>query len=241
MRLVRKFAVQRSQRGAGFSQTPVVRAKYGALVAPKFITNMKYKSEYIVNVATSFSENIINMNSTQQQVVTGVGVAENYVHVPYGEDQFSILYNRYRVHRCSWRICFQRAQQLLTTDLVGVSIVVVPTNDVGAYSLTQLGFTTLSERPYAKNYYIGNDGALTFARGSMDLWKLNGVSKSQYLSDDKTQAVAGQLPTERFGLHIMVVDADGSPFNATGSQLIVEFELNLLCEWTDPKTVTGST
>ncbi len=115
---------------------------------------------------------------------------------PYGYDQLSALYNRYRVLSTKWKVHF-------AASTAGYNAVVIPTN--GALNATIADLTTFTSAtmvPFSK-YNIYAVGAIppTFS-GEMPLNKLGGVTRVEYLTDDRFEAQIGANPAEVISLII---------------------------------------
>jgi hypothetical protein len=136
---------------------------------------------------------------------------------PYGYDQVSALYNRYRVLKTRWKIVF-------AASTAGYSAVVVPIN--GALSSPVADLTTLTSAamvPFAK-YFNYNTGAMPpKTSGSMNLNVLGGVARVEYLTDDRFEAQIGANPAEVISLNIGV-------YNPSGGTITISYFVELWYE-----------
>lgn len=170
---------------------------------------LKYVDVYSQSLATVTGSNqIMNLNSIFDPDRTGTG------HQPYGRDQLAAIYNRYRVLKTQWRITFH-------AELQGFYIVVVPTNgNLSTPIVDILSYTAACETPRATIRAQGTGANAVVIRGQIDLNDLNGVTKVEYLSDDRFQAVMTSSPGELLLLNI-------GTYNPSGSTVTVDFSVEL--------------
>lgn len=181
----------------------------GSFVDPhKFIT-LKYADNYSSSLATvTGSSQVMNLNSIFDPDRTGVG------HQPYGYDQLALLYNRYRVWRCGWRINFHAEAQ-------GFYIVVLPSNGALATAITnQASYALACESPRSQVRVQGTGGNSCIITGSIALNDLNGTTQAEYKGDDRFQALFGASPTELILLNIGI-------YNGTGVTVAIDYQLTL--------------
>ncbi len=110
-------------------------------------------------------------------------------HQPYGYDQLSALYGRYRVLRCRYRITFG-------TSTGTMHALVVPTSGALANAIaSDTTFWTASEMPYAKQGVIGGGGSpAVHLNGSIQLPMLFGTTITEYKADDRYSAANNTDP-----------------------------------------------
>jgi len=83
-------------------------------ISQRYICKMKYAEAVNSDAAGLYA---FNLNSIFDPNRTGVG------HQPYGHDTLSILYNRYRVISCSYRVIAQTS-----ANTAGLQITALPSN-----------------------------------------------------------------------------------------------------------------
>lgn len=155
-----------------------------------FICKMKYAADLQTSAGGRYD---INLNSIYDPDRSGAG------HQPYGFDNLAIIYNRYRVISCGWRI----------TTTSGTSAVVqlgcIPTNS----GILPVNFAELKEQPRAK-YLIQFPGAnAAVLSGKAYIPSLVGRSKAQYMADDRYQALVTADPAESAILQIHTANSSG--------------------------------
>jgi len=112
-----------------------------------------------------------------------------------------------------------------------------PVNGLLASSIVDAAtFQTASESPHVvTKTQSGGGGPTITISGSMSLMKLNGVTKTEYLADDRFEAAIGASPTEIMTLVI-------GTYNPTGSTQapIITVEMWFFVDFHDPILVAGS-
>lgn len=151
-------------------------------------------------------------NSVWDPDSTGIG------HQPYGMDQLTLLYNRYRVINCSYVV-----NGTVTNGGTEVNSIigVLPANEGAAISG---GIAEFQENPRAKyvTQYVGSERTL---RGNVYLPALVGRTKSQYMADDRYQAQTNSSPVENAVINLFFGNLDGSLTTAAA-------DLNVVLEYT---------
>lgn len=152
-------------------------------------------------------------------------------HQPYGFDQLSALYGRYRVLRCKYKLTFG-------TSTGTIHVLAVPTSGALANAIaSDTTFWTASEMPRAKHNIIGGGGAPAIhINGSVSLPSLFGSTISEYKADDRYSAAVNNDPTAICYLNLGFL-------NPTVSTVITQtqVELEFLAELYQPIAQGGST
>jgi len=152
------------------------------------IVKMKYAQN--INTAAAGVYNYkFNLNSIFDPDFTGSG------HQPYGHDQLALLYNRYRVISCSYVITGYSGS-------TGICYGVMPANEPVTFGT----LAELRENPRARHTTQYPGGSTTKLVGKVYLPSLVGRSKSQYMADDRYQAIFGQNPQEQAILNCTGLD-----------------------------------
>lgn len=188
-------------------------------VAPRLLTTMKYNEElsFTSILSGSMDQYQMRLNSLFDPNYTGTG------HQPFGFDQLTALYSRYRVYKCKWQITAEANDRF--------QMAVLPVNGAQTFSSASLA----SEYPHSmtKMYSIG--GSAIVFRGACYLPRLGGDKRAEYRSDDRFQAQIGASPTEVMNLHIVANNT------ATGT-IALAFNITLIfyAELFDPFPLSQS-
>lgn len=190
-------------------------------IPQRYIAKLKY-AELVSTDANGHY--YFNLNSVFDPNRSGIG------HQPYGRDTFDVLYNRYRVIACGWRIQPQYANPSATTPL---QIAAMPANE-------QLLFGTMSEvreNPRAKYVVQQPGGPIATLKGKVYLPSLVGRTKAQYMADDRYQAQMSASPNEQAILNIV---ASNSSLDTPGPGAVFNIILEYTVEFFDVKHLTQS-
>lgn len=188
-------------------------------IPSRYICKTKYADSVLTNASGQY---VMNLNSLFDPDRTGFG------HQPYGYDNLSLLYNRYRVISCGWR-----ANVCLSSTAPSIVIGAMPSNDL---SILWTSMGEMLENPRAK-YVTQNPGAASvYLHGKTYLPALMGRTRSQYMADDKYQAIVTASPDENGLLYLQVFDNTGVPLPSIRINVLLEFT----CEFFDVKHVIQS-
>lgn len=152
------------------------------------------------------------VNSLWDPDSTGIG------HQPYGMDQLTLLYNRYRVISCRYVVNGTVANAGTEVNSV---MGVLPANE--GVTVTG-GIAEFQENPRAKyiTQYVGSERTLS---GNIYIPALVGRTKSQYMADDRYQATMTTSPAELAVMNLFFGNLDGTLATATA-------DLNVTLEFT---------
>jgi len=190
--------------------------------AQRYITKMKY-CEAISISSTGPQVYKWNLNSVFDPNRSGVG------HQPYGHDQLTPIYNRYRVISCSYVIS--------GVDTAGryIQIATLPANEEA--TISSLSVSEIRENPRARYITQAPNASLKMLKGYVNLPSLTGRNKAEYMADDRYSAAAGNSPQELMVLNVFAQDlADG--LNTINTSL--NLTLTYTVEWFDPKQLGQS-
>lgn len=154
-------------------------------IPSRYICKQKYSSAFSLSVSNAYSQTM-NLNSVFDPDRTGIG------HQPYGFDQLASLYNRYRVISCSYVINAYNSSNPVRFGCLA-------TNDLG---VTPGGISALCEMPLARFKVQMPQGSTSTIRGKTYIPTLVGRNKSQYMADDRYQALTSASPDELALLYI---------------------------------------
>jgi len=219
---------RRSKRGAKPRRRMAPRRKRTTVnvnralspIPQRFITKLKYAATVLTDATGNY---IFNLNSLFDPELTGVG------HQPYGYDQLAGLYNRYRVIACGWRI------QVPKTD-TAIQFGVIPGNSLAVAGVTPATFSLLKESPRAKYVSQMPGGNAITLSGKAYLPSIVGRNKSEYMADDRYQAVVTGDPAEDIQLLVKAATTTDGVLAGVAVQVILEFT----AEFFDVKQQTQS-
>ncbi len=191
---------------------------------PHLYIELKYIQTFSNSVATAAgSIQTMNLNSLFDPDRSGSG------HQPYGYDQISALYNRYRVLNTRYRVMFASVGSVYHA-------VVTCVNGLLVSSISdQATFQTATETPHARTNIMSSQGKSWVVDKKIMLNLLNGVTKTEYLADDRFEAAVGASPTEIMTLVI-------GTFNPTGSTVVPYYEVEMYfqVDFHDPISLSSS-
>jgi hypothetical protein len=184
---------------------------------------MKFKYSQHQNVTCTTG--IVNdyqfrLNSIFDPDLSGTG------HQPYGYDTFATLYNRYRVFKCDYDIT------IVNQSTGPATTTVLCCNNATAFT----NATLASESTGAVTKVLTGSAALSTVhfRGSVDLPSLTGQTPTQYMAEDRYQAVFSQNPSE-----LMTLNVCNTTLTANGTLSII-IDLIYTCECFDPLDLAQS-
>lgn len=191
-------------------------------VGQRYICKMKYAQTITTDANGRYTFRLNSIFNPDNTLLPGVGAS----HQPYGHDQLSLFYNRYRVIACGWRI-----QAVQTSSGVPIQLAAIPSNGAVIF----VNVSEMKENPRSKYVTVSPGAASVYLRGKVSMPSLTGRTSAQYMADDSYQAVMGANPTETMTLNILT---------NTISDTSASFTCNVLLEYTvelfDPKNVGQS-
>lgn len=153
----------------------------------RYITKMKY-AQAVTLSGTGMQTYQWNLNSIFSPSRTG-GPGS---HQPHGFDQFSPLYNRYRVFATRYVVT-------VANDNYNIHYAVLPSNSA-IPPITNV--SEARENPRCQYACQNPGGTLKKITGKVNLPALTGRTKSQYMSDDSYQSIIAASPTEIMSLSV---------------------------------------
>jgi len=200
-------AYQLARRGFTARESP-----YLTFLDPHRYVSLRYSQVMTTSTATLVGNNqIFNLNSIFDPDRSGAG------HQPYGFDQLSALYNRYRVLRTRWRIIFSPAN-------ASYHLVVLPLNGLLPAAIAgDTTFQAAAENPRAQFWVQGASGQSKIIQGNLALNDLNGCTSVEYKADDRFEAQISASPNEVMTLNIGL-------YNPNGSTIIINYQVDLTYE-----------
>lgn len=201
MARARKFNPRRRMKRAPRRPRTTLVNKVLSPIAQRYICKLKYAQSFPMTLAagTNAANTQWSLNSINNPFTPG-GTGN---HQPYGHDQLSTLYNRYRVISTSYNLTAYNA----TNPTEPIQLCVVPSNDTITFTAGQAA----RESPRARYVMIPGTGApLRVIKGKAYLPSLTGRTKSQYMADDRYQAQFGSSPLEIMPLNVcaaLITDA----------------------------------
>lgn len=185
--------------------------------ASRYITKMKYSESFILNLGNSYSA-IMNLNSVFDPNSALGG------HQPYGYDQLTPIYNRYRVIACSYVInCYNQA--------TAIRFGCLPSNSTPPVT----NMSELCENPRSQFRVQLPGGSTQTIKGKVNIPALLGRTKAQYMADDRYQAQNNASPGE---LALLYITAQAISDATIDTNMVVTLEYTV--EWFDPNPIDQS-
>lgn len=211
---------RRGGRRSGPARSTTVTVNRSLQPIPqRYICKMKYCETNVTSAVTG--QYVYNLNSIFDPDRSGIG------HQPYGFDNLALLYNRYRVIKCGWRIESPIGDG---TDFRAVHA--IPSNDP---SITWNTAGYIRENPRCK-YVTCNPGApAKTLSGWVSLPSLMGRNTQQYMADDTYSATVLANPAETALLYVFTSNVNGNPISAP-----IQVTLEYTVEFFDIKHVLQS-
>lgn len=214
-KLRKQYKKRKYQKKRKMSGQKLVVNKAIQPIPQRYICKMKYSADVSTNASGQY---LFNLNSTFDPDRSGIG------HQPYGRDTLAVLYNRYRVISCGWRITAPSSSTVVQCG-------VVPANEV--ITITSMDY--VRENPRAKYFCQNPGGQALVLKGKVHMPSLVGRTTAQYMADDRYQALAGADPNELAILNIFTANSGGSALTAPLNVL-----LEYTVEWFDVNTLQQS-
>lgn len=180
----------------------------------RLLTKLGYSDIFtmVTGLAGVTTEYIFNMNGIYDPDATFAG------HQPYGRDTYALIYNKYKVHSIKYRV-----EAIGSLNSAPAVLNVVPNQLVSPIG----GLSIQLESPYAKSA-ITSYGERVLLKGSVDLARMTGRTKTQYGSDSLYEAIMTSNPSEQMGLHVSL----GQP--STQTSCVLKVWIEYLVEFFDP-------
>lgn len=216
VRRARRAAVRRPRRQA---TTTVNRSLQP--IPSRYICKMKYASTITTAAVSGVYQ--FRLNSLYDPDLTGIG------HQPMAFDNLSLLYNKYRVISCGWRI-----QQPSNYNGTPIIVACNPNNDP---LISWTNFGEMCEQPRTK-YLLNNPGGrIMTLSGKTYLPKLLGRTKAQYMADDIYSSVVSTNPVENALLYVNTFSGQtGEAIGSVPLHVVLEYTV----EWFDQKHILQS-
>lgn len=179
---------------------------------PHLYITLKYSEAVTSSIVTTLGSNTVYRLNSIFDPQAAVGGTQ-----PYGFDQVTALYNRYRCIKTRWIVTFLASS-------AGYNAYVIPSNGaLNSPSADLTSFTSSIMVPFAKySRYALNSSPPVF-KGSMDLNVLGGVTKMEYLTDDRFEAQVAANPSEVISLNVGIQ-------NPSAGTISVPFMIELFYE-----------
>lgn len=186
--------------------------------AQRYITKMKYSEAYTLSVGNNYQQ-IMNLNSVYDPNRTAGG------HQPYGFDQLSPIYNRYRVIATSWVINAYSGTSPIRFGCM-------PCNEVPP---NNSNMSELAENPRAQFKIQLPNGSTQAILGRVSIPSLCGRTRAQYMADDRYQATVTGSPNE---LALLFITAQ--TMADVNTDVTVNVTLEYTVEFFDPHPIDQS-
>lgn len=178
--------------------------------AQRYITKLKYSAAATLSLANSYSYTF-NLNSCFDPDRTGGG------HQPYGYDQLTPIYNRYRVIACSYSVTAYNGS-------TPIRFGVLPSNEIPPIS----NMDEVCENPRGKWSIQVPGGDTQKVNGRVYIPSLVGRNKAQYMADDRFQATTSNSPQE-----LALLNVYAQSMSNVGVDVNCTITLNYLVEFFD--------
>jgi len=185
--------------------------------ASRYITKMKYSDSIALSALNAY-QYAFNLNSCFDPNATGLG------HQPYGFDQLTPIYNRYRVISTKYVINAYNNTNAIRFGCIA-------TNDGAPIN----NMSELAESPRAQTRVQLPNGSTQSIIGRISMPSLMGRTKVQYMTDDRYQSLVTASPAELGLLTIY-----GQTINDTTTDVSVVITLEYTVEFFDPKPIDQS-
>jgi len=178
-------------------RTNTLSLRSGSIISQQYITRLKYSESFSLTYVSGIpNEYQFRLNSIFDPNYTGAG------HQPLGHDQLATIYGRYRVFGCSYKLT------IVPNNSTVEAITVVPTNSVTTFST----YDDAVEQRASKSLTTHVQDTC-YLRGYISLPSVTGVTKTQYKTDDRFQALFNTSPTEVIQLHIAGLSSSSTTKN----------------------------
>ncbi len=192
-------------------------------IPDRLFVKLKYADTFVTTAASVPAIHVFR-TSIHDPDESGTG------HQPMGHDEYSVLYNKYRVMGIAYR-CI--AMNESTTNQQDCVIIPKP-NATGITTGNQLW-----EIPYSKPRVIAPEGSgrsTTVFKGYMSPSRILGITKEQYRTDVSYSATMGANPALTARLHLYSQPSDTSTTSTTRWKVNFVF----YCELFDRHTLSTS-
>lgn len=221
---------------------------YKNLVQEKCLSSLRFVDTKQLAPGNSKSSYAFRLNDLWDPDVTGGG------HKPSYTDQWSLLYNKYRVISCRWKINFQPYRGTHYNTYLGSDGVLRPYSDTNHFDKTYSGHIVAWEVNNTNSSRLNEANDKNFIRETgRDMnstsWKYLGAEKSSVLKgqspmknilsdpkDANTSTALGSTPAAQAFLLVTALSKDG--FNAQNVRF--DITIDMLVEFSDPKHIDTS-
>jgi hypothetical protein len=219
-----QLKTQKKRNNLRKNQFSVNVPKSLGFLPPRVKDTLKWATILNISAATGvYGQNIFLLNSLWRPNTSDT-------HQPYGFDQMSALYSKYRVYSVKWRVQIGPTSGRLVHAACPMNDVQT-TPVVGASS-----FVLLAESPLSTLHVLGqNGGQVTKFEGNKTLHQFSGRTKPEYDAMDTYAALVSASPAEI----IQLVVGYGNPDVATIIHTM-SVELWFTSEFFDPVIVGQS-
>lgn len=180
---------------------------------------MYYSGNIGTTTTVSLGQNLFEINNAHDFDSTGAG------HQPRGYDQWTSLYNRYRV------VDIKVTVTAHSTAMSTFGMVFAPSTQT---SLTNLTDALEEQRSFSKTTTLGG-GARTVSK-RIKPWTVESISKAQYMDDSLYAAVVGSEPNTKISCIVFWQNADET--TSTNTVVTVTAEMTILFDV--PINITSS-
>lgn len=210
-------------RGGGPQLGTTIKSNRMPVFASRTIRSIRYSDSFqLTTTAGAVSTYVFAANGLYDPNITGTG------HQPMGFDQLMLFYNHY---------CVAKAKiSLVATNASSVPCQIVVRQDAGSTPITVIDrILEIGANSYSHLDAAGGTNAQKELRLSMDIAKLQGLSRSALTADSTLRGDSSANPAELSYAHVQLFSAAG--FTATVNfDILIEMEAYFL----EPRDATSS-
>lgn len=172
------------------------------------------------------NEQIYRLNSPYDPDFTGTG------HQPYGYDQVSLLYRKYKVNAAKISILFSNPSE---DGMIGAAAVQA---SAGTFALTSNPIDTLKEQPMTVTRTINNSGSQTaMVNQYLQLHLVEGLTKLQFSTNvEDYSAPVTTIPAKTPYLRLALASSLGT----NGATMFCRVTITYYCQFYERKTQAQS-
>jgi len=210
-------------RGGGPQLGTTIKSNRMPVFAARTIRSLRYSDSFqLTTTAGAVSTYVFAVNGLYDPNITGTG------HQPMGFDQLMIFYNHYCVAKCK--------VSLVATNASSVPCQIVVRQDAGSTPITVIDrILEIGANSYTHLDTAGGTNAQKELKMSLDIARLQGLSRSALTADSTLRGDSAANPAELTYAHVQVFSAAG--FTATVNfDILLEMEAYFL----EPRDASSS-
>jgi hypothetical protein len=215
-------AVSKAQTGALIQRTEAVPRNYGEVFPPRVFVKMCYSLTDPISGNATLNLLGTQVTYTINSIFAPGGGAG--AHQPYGRDTMFALYNKYKVHRCDYRITSgpePDANKSFVVIQAGPPNVVVTTGSVAVGAIRER-----YDAVYKPTFVMNSTSHAVESARTVHMHHACGVSKAVFDAEENYGAAMGNDPTNKVYLYAAVGCSTSTSYS-TYIQSYFEFYVEL--------------